>query len=301
MEETGQKNNTRGVRHDVDDLLKESDNKKAADEGGAKLMGRQNQFSLNSDKDIVQKNIASGNNAVRSLIEQAKTSHNPEALVFENAMYRSDIGQIGFKWGTAGRGSKFKHGYGLAHIIAKRNSENNNGEAVAYKMVEVIAKATNGSLQGNNQTNLDDARIKLYYDGYTAVLVKSNDAKKWLLTGWENKETATNATGEVRDSSSATAVTPIRTRRNGDVTVSNNNIIQNSSEKSNTPDGKKSMDDTIADDREYMAAVERGDTEAAQRMVDEAAKRAFADSKVRDEDGKPLGYIIGAAAMITFL
>ncbi len=39
-------------------------------------------------------------------------------------------------------------------------------------------------------------------------------------------------------------------------------------EKSNTPDGKKSMDDTIADDREYMAAVESGDTEAAQRMVD---------------------------------
>ncbi len=28
------------------------------------------------------------------------------------------------------------------------------------------------------------------------------------------------------------------------------------------------MDDTIADDREYMAAVESGDTEAAQRMVD---------------------------------
>ena len=61
------------------------------------------------------------------------------------------------------------------------------------------------------------------------------------------------------------------------------------------------MDDTIADDREYMAAVERGDMETAQRMVDEAAERAFADSKVRDEDGKPLGYIIGAAAMITFL
>ena len=40
MEETGQKNNTRGVRHDVDDLLKESDNKKAANEGGIKYKAR---------------------------------------------------------------------------------------------------------------------------------------------------------------------------------------------------------------------------------------------------------------------
>ena len=83
--------------------------------------------------------------------------------------------------------------------------------------------------------------------------------------------------------------------------LDSNGSIPQSSEKSNTPDEKESVDDTIADDREYMAAVERRDTEAAQRMVDEAAERGFADSKLRKEDGKPLGYIIGAAAMITFL
>ncbi len=185
-------------------------------------------------------------------------------------MYCSDIGQIDFRWGTERKGAKFKHGYGFAHIIAKRTAENNDGEAVAYKMVEVIAKATEGSRQSNDQVSQDDARIKLYYDGYTAVLVKSNDDRKWLLTGWENEETATNASGEVRDSSSATAVTPIRTRRNGDVTVSNNSIIQQSDDNINTSTQKNQS----RSDADYLSAVERGDMETAQRMVDEAAKAA---------------------------
>ena len=62
---------------------------------------------------------------------------------------------------------------------------------------------------------------------------------------------------------------------------------------------RKSVDDTIADDREYMAAVERGDTETAQRMVDEAAERAFANSKVRGEDGKLLKVYHGSNADFT--
>lgn len=48
------------------------------------------------------------------------------------------------------------------------------------------------------------------------------------------------------------------------------------------------MDDTIADDREYMAAVECGDMETAQRMVDEAAERAFADSIIRTKDNQQI-------------
>ena len=40
------------------------------------------------------------------------------------------------------------------------------------------------------------------------------------MIGLENEETAASANGEVHDSSVATAVTPTRTRRNGDATVS---------------------------------------------------------------------------------
>ena len=39
-------------------------------------------------------------------------------------------------------------------------------------------------------------------------------------------------------------------------------------------------------DANYMAAVETGDMDAAQRMVDEAAESVMKDSKIRDEDGK---------------
>lgn len=42
------------------------------------------------------------------------------------------------------------------------------------------------------------------------------------------------------------------------------------------------------EDADYLAAVKAGDMETAQRMVDEAAERAFPDSTVRDEDGKLL-------------
>jgi len=39
-------------------------------------------------------------------------------------------------------------------------------------------------------------------------------------------------------------------------------------------------------DKDYLDAVKAGDMEKAQRMVDEAAERAFPNSMVRDEDGK---------------
>lgn len=62
------------------------------------------------------------------------------------------------------------------------------------------------------------------------------------------------------------------------------------SSKKNIPQlAKKSNASTQKNqDRDYLSAVERGDMETAQRMVDDAAERAFADSKVRDKDGNLL-------------
>ena len=60
------------------------------------------------------------------------------------------------------------------------------------------------------------------------------------------------------------------------------------------PDIRYSKDDTI-----YLSAVERGDMETAQRMVDEAAERAFNNSKIRDEDGKLLMVYHGSEADFT--
>lgn len=62
------------------------------------------------------------------------------------------------------------------------------------------------------------------------MLVKSQTENKWLLTGWEDNETATSADGAVRDASNATTAAPIRTRHSGDVAVSKNSIAQTSRE-----------------------------------------------------------------------
>ena len=50
---------------------------------------------------------------------------------------------------------------------------------------------------------------------------------------------------------------------------------------SQSPDNVKRQSRSDAD---YLSAVERGDMKTAQRMVDEAAERAFAKSKIRLPD-----------------
>ena len=60
------------------------------------------------------------------------------------------------------------------------------------------------------------------------------------------------------------------------------NSIPNSDEKVN-PSGKKFSLDL---DSDYLSAVERGDMETAQRIVDEAAEEAMRKSKMRTEDGR---------------
>lgn len=52
-------------------------------------------------------------------------------------------------------------------------------------------------------------------------------------------------------------------------------------------------------DSSYLSAVESGDVEEQQRLVDEAAERLFADSKIRDEDGNLLKVYHGTDADFT--
>ena len=152
---------------------------------------------------------------IQNFGKQQKTSDDPEGLIVKNAMYRSDLGPIDFRWGTPGRGSKFKGGYGLAHIIAKRNAENGRGVETVHSIVEAIAKAETSDRQYSDNLSNDHYRIRLYYGNTTVVLDKTPGSNHWLLTGWENNETATNAAGEVHDSADATAAAPTRTRRGG--------------------------------------------------------------------------------------
>ncbi|MBR0444182.1 MAG: zeta toxin family protein, partial [Clostridia bacterium] len=173
-------------------------------------------FTLSKDTaEETEKNIQSGKSALNELIEKAKTSDSPESLSVKNAMSRKELGNIDFVWGNPGKGASFKHGYGFSHIISKRNSEGGDGVRTAYEIVNVIANATNGDVQKNDFSGMGNKRIRLYDNGYTVVLSQNSGANSWVLSGWENEQTDASASGEVRDSSGATAAKPIRTRLSG--------------------------------------------------------------------------------------
>ena len=95
-----------------------------------------------------------------------------------NAMYRRELGNIDFVWGTGG-----KKGYGLAHIIDQRNSEGLNGINFVKQLPNLIK---NGKIIKNvNQPNIifiqnnnDSALIKLVWNSYK---------RKWIVTAFRKK------------------------------------------------------------------------------------------------------------------
>ena len=87
-------------------------------------------------------------------------------------------------------------------------------------------------------------------------------------------------------------------RRISQVSTAHNSLLNATStasaDKDNTGSAKKQGNGTKFRkvtpemDAEYMAAVENGDMESAERLVKEAAKMAMPDTKVVDEDGYPM-------------
>lgn len=224
-----------------------------AEQAEAEHVPESNQDEVNKKAVSVEENIANGQKAIERIIETHED--------IENAMYRDDTGNIDFVWGREGTGAKFKHGYGLAHIIAKRNSENGNGIETAKKLVEVIAKGTKVERQ-ESQNGDGEARLKIHYDGYTAVLSLSRDKNTWLLTGWEDndagsKKATVNASGEGYDSTTATTATPTLTRRNGETVASVTKSVAQPAEnvkKINLPKGT-TVDVSIVGDNSNIIQV----------------------------------------------
>lgn len=152
----------------------------------------------------VEENIKRG----RMTMQHVISSHKYEP----RAMYRKDMGWIGFEWGFPGnpppnfknkekalnwwntlknKYTLFKKGYGVSHIIAKRDWEGEfikefigqKGVDVAFKMVEVIARGKPGE-EGIYKT--------LVHNGYRALFRRPPERYKdekldeeWLLTGYK--------------------------------------------------------------------------------------------------------------------
>lgn len=116
-------------------------------------------------------NIAEGKVAIETAL--SKQTSVPAA------MYRRDVGEITFAYDH--------NGAGLAHIIARRNSQRQDGvQFVTDVLPEVIAK---GRLFELKTSDLGDRRALIVYRGSVAILSMFKDQKRetWALTGYRNR------------------------------------------------------------------------------------------------------------------
>ena len=101
-----------------------------------------------------------------------------------------DLGPVCLKYGNPGTSeNNFKKGFGIIHIIAKRNYEHNidpqrfpeTGLQVAKKLMDVIV---NGKI---SKTVPAKQCVHLQKDGFEAVISQNWHGNKvnWLLTGWK--------------------------------------------------------------------------------------------------------------------
>lgn len=100
------------------------------------------------------------------------------------ALRRPDLGDITIDYGEAGNESAgFRDGWGLAHIIARRNLEGADGETFVREVIpEVLAKGKLKRLLGP----ADGRRAILDYKGNQAILslYRYGDRETWVLSGY---------------------------------------------------------------------------------------------------------------------
>lgn len=219
----------------------------------AKQPAESNQDEVNKKTVSVEENIANGKKAIEKVI-----SEHSDAI---DAMTRDDVGGISFYYGTPGRGKKFKKGYGIAHMIAKRNSEGLDGETFVKRLPEVIAK---GKIT-ERQTAPNGDRVLVKYGDITTVLslYKDGNRQTWVVTGWDDsvfenkKETTPSDAAAVYDANSATSEGTTRSRSNTDEAVSFTKSVAQPAEnvkKINLPKGT-TVDVSIVGDNSNIIQV----------------------------------------------
>ena len=97
-----------------------------------------------------------------------------------NAIYKEGIGDIDIVWGEAGTG---KSGYGLSHIIRRRNEEGYNGEEFVKQLPDIINDGKVYKKEGHTKriyvgTETAEIAIKLEWE---------DKDKIWLVSGYVKK------------------------------------------------------------------------------------------------------------------
>ena len=106
------------------------------------------------------------------------------------------LGSVCLKYGNPGQSDKnYKKGFGVAHIISKRDYERakdpnafpETGLQVVKKLMDVIVYGTITKTIPAKQT------VHLQKDGFEAVISQNwnGDKVNWLLTGWKQIKTPT--------------------------------------------------------------------------------------------------------------
>ena len=163
------------------------------------------------------------------------------------ALHHKDVGDIDLVWGEEGTGHS--DGYGLSKLV---------------KYHPEVLDDLQGVLDGMHVTKESKNRVNLESDTHKAGirLAWNGERKTWLLTAYK-KATPAN------DKRTDTAVTSL----GGDTALSQAEDsaakIDNSSETAKGNEEKFSLKD-----QEYLKAVEDGDMDKAQKMVNEAAEAA---------------------------
>ncbi len=135
---------------------------------------------------FTRKNIYKGLQSLKS----ALTNKNEIA----NGIYRNDLGNIGLYFGKEGdKSNKYKGGYGLSHIIAKRFSEGIDGYDIALQLIETIVTGTIIKEVEQKKT------VHIQLNNAEAVLSKDKFGEEeiWLLTGWEINKNKPDVDGEI--------------------------------------------------------------------------------------------------------
>ena len=191
------------------------------DQNGNKIF-RYNSRTHNIElADDIERNIANGEKAIEEIIK----NHNNVS----SAMHRDDIGDIDFLWGKEGDPNRnYKKGYGISHIIARRNVQGLNGEEFARSLPEAI-------MRGKKVSGIDESRIEIHYGDSVTILSKNaiegaTKGNHWLVTGFKNlkKEDTVSERGEGFDSAAPTAPTSTlrATQERNSSSFFNENIAQ---------------------------------------------------------------------------
>lgn len=116
----------------------------------------------------IESNIQRGNQAAEYILREHAKGND---TTVHGAMHRPDVGYIDFS---------SDHQGGMSHILAKYAPDDAKG--ILPKIVETIAKGTDIEEQ---KPLRGEKRIRIHYDGHTAILSLVNK-NSWRLTGWED-------------------------------------------------------------------------------------------------------------------